>query len=368
MVSLSRRQALSLVAGLALAAPAIRTARAADRQLNIYNWADYIDETVLDEFESETGIALTYDTYASSEEMEAKLMTGQTGYDIAFMAGASLPVFIRAGLLERLDRARLPGFEGLDPDLMGLYDRWDAGIAHSVPYMWGSVGMAYNLDMVEARLPGADLRSLDLLFTPETVAKLADCGISLLDSPADVIPLALKYLGLDPVTAGEADYRRVVALFRPIRSAIRTFDNANFLNALPNGELCVANSWSGDYATARTRAADAGIDLRLAYFVPKTGAPIWADSMVVPADAPNKDSAYAFLAFMLRPEIIARCSNVVSYANANRASRPFLDKAILDDPAIYPDAETMKLLYAPVPPTPEQERLLGRIWAEIKAG
>ena len=368
MTVLTRRSTLGLMAGVALAAPFRRRAHADDATVNVYNWADYIDPTVIDDFQAETGISVTYDTYASTEEMEAKMLAGQTGYDVTLMSGASMPIFNKAGIFDRLDRSRLPGFDKLDPDLLRLYGVWDPDTAHSLPYMWGSVGLAFNTDMVSERLPGADLHSLDILFKPDNAAKLADCGISLLDSPTDVVPLALKYLGIDPVTAGEADYRKVVELFQPIRASIRTFDNSNFRNALPNGEICVANSWSGDYATARALGVEAGVDVKLAYYVPKTGAPIWADCFTIPADAAHKDAAYAFLAYLLRPDIIARCTNVVAYANANRASRPMIKPEILNDPAIYPDAATMALLYTPVPPTPEQDRLLARIWAEIKAG
>lgn len=232
--------------------------------------------------------------------------------------------------------------------------------------MWGSVGFTYNVDMVKERIPDADLQSMDLVFKPENAAKLADCGISILDSPTDIMLMVLRYLGLDGDTTNVADYDKVVEAFKPIRQYIRTFDNQNYLNAIPNGELCVINNWSGDYAVAKSRAAEAGVQMNLAYFVPKTGAPAWIDVMSIPSDAPNVDNAYAFLDFLLQPEVIAACTNYTAYANANLASKPFVDPAILNDPAVYPDEETIKRLWAPKPLNEEQDRAITRAWTSIK--
>jgi putrescine transport system substrate-binding protein len=237
-----------------------------------------------------------------------------------------------------------------------------------VPYMWGSVGFTFNLDLVKERIPDADLESLDMLLKPENAAKLADCGISILDSPTDIGFTVLSYLGLDPSTAGPAEYRKMAEAFAPIRQYIQTFDNLNYLNAIPNGELCMINNWSGDYSVAKARAAEAGVDMNLAYFVPKTGAPLWFDGFCLTKDAANTDSAYLFLDYLLRPEVIAAATNYTGYANSNAASVPFVDPAITSDPAIYPDAETRKRLYTTTPQTEEQNREITRIWAEIKAG
>jgi putrescine transport system substrate-binding protein len=217
-------------------------------------------------------------------------------------------------------------------------------------------------------LPDADLSDLDIIFKPENAAKLADCGISILDSPTDIGFTVLSYLGLDPNTAGAAEYRKMAEAFAPIRQYIQTFDNQNYLNAIPNGELCVINNWSGDYATSKARAEEAGIEINLAYFVPKTGAPAWADCLCIPADAPHNDNAYKFLEYMLQPEVIAACTNYVNYANGNLASKPHVDPAILADPAVYPDEETIKRMWAPKPFSEEQDRALTRTWTEIKTG
>lgn len=348
--------------------PYVRPSWAQAGTVNVYNWADYIGETTLEDFEAATGIGVVYDTYSSSEEMQAKMLAGSTGYDVVDMAGQSMPQFIAAGVYEKLDKTRLPGWANLDPEIIKIFENWDPGIQHGVPYMWGSVGFTFNVDMVKERIPDADFESLDLIFKPENAAKLADCGISILDSPTDIMPMVLAYLGLDGNTTNIADYDKVIGAFKPIREHIRTFDNLNYINAIPNGELCVINNWSGDFATANARAIEAGIELNLAYYVPKTGGPAWADLMCIPADAPNRDNAYSFLEFLLQPEVIAGCTNFVNYANVNKAANAFVDPAILANPAVYPDAETIKRMWAPRAQTEEEERALTRAWQTIKTG
>jgi putrescine transport system substrate-binding protein len=367
MTSMTRRTALTLIGATALSAPFVRRARAEEGVLNVYNWADYIGETTIEDFQSLTGIAVTYDTYSSAEEMQAKMLAGKTGYDVVDMSGSSMPQFIKAGIYQKLDRTKLPSWGNLDPAVLSMLATWDPGNEHSIPYMWGSVGFTYELDMVKERLPDADLDSLDTVFKPENAEKLADCGISLLDSPSDLVPMLLKYLGLDPDKATEADYQKVVDLIKPIRRHVRTFDNTNYLNAIPNRELCVINNWSGDYSTAKSRAAEAGVEINLGYFVPKTGAPAWVDCLCIPADAPNPENAYRFLEYMLQPEVVAKCSNFTNYANGNLASKKFVDPAILSNPAVYPDEAVMKRLWTPAAMTPEQERVLTRLWTTIKA-
>ena len=366
-MKLSRRTALFSMTG-ALAMPWVRPSWAQSGSVNVYNWADYIGETTLDDFTAKTGIGVNYDLYGSAEEMQAKMLAGSTGYDVLVMAGQSLPQFNKAGIYLQLDRAKLPGWKNLDPEIMKIVEGYDPGNAYSVPYMWGSMGFTFNLDLVKERLPDADLSDLGTIFRPENAEMLADCGISILDSPSDIGYAVMSWLGIDPNKATDADYARMVDAFRPIRPYIATFDNGNYLNTIPNGELCVANTWSGDYAVAKARAAEAGIEMNLAYHVPKTGAPAWFDMLCIPADAPSADNAYAFIDFLLQPEVIAACSNYTGYANANLASKPFVDPAILNDPAIYPDEETLKRMYTPTPMTEEQERGLTRAWTEVKAG
>lgn len=365
-MGISRRMVLTAMGG-ALAMPYVRPSWAKGGALNVYNWADYIGETTLADFQAETGINVVYDTYSSADEVQAKMLAGSTGYDVVDMAGIAMPLFIKAGVFLKLDPSRLTELKNLDPDILKLFNSSSDITAYGVPYMWGSVGFAYNVDMVKQRIPDADLDSLDLIFKPENAAKLAECGISILDTNTDAMMPVLKYLGLDGDSASQADYDKVAAAFGRIRKYIRTFDNDNYRNGILNGELCAANSWSGEYAVIEARAAEAGIKINLAYRVPKTGAPAWFDVMCIPADAPNKDNAYTFLNYLLRPEVIAKCTDVTGYANANKAANPLIKPAILADPAIYPDAETMKRLWIPKPLSEEKQRLLTRVWTAIKA-
>lgn len=367
MKTFTRRSTLGTLAG-GLALPWVRPSYAQSGTVNVYNWADYIGETTLADFTAATGIEVAYDLYASAEEMQAKMLAGSTGYDVCVMNGLVMPSFIKAEVYRKLDRAKLPLWGNLDPAVMKVADGYDPGNGYGVPYMWGSVGFMYNLDMVKERLPDADLSDMATIFKPENLAKLADCGVSFLDSPTDIGFIMLSYLGLDPSTAGPADYAKMVEGFAPIRQYVATFDNSNYLTTVPNGEICVANSYSGDYAVAKTRAAEAGIEMNLAYFVPKSGAPAWIDMLCIPTDAPNADNAYAFINFMLQPEVIAACSNFTGYANANKAATPFVDAAVANDPAIYPDAETLGRMYTPGVQSEDQERALTRAWTDIKAG
>jgi putrescine transport system substrate-binding protein len=367
MKKLSRRTALALT-GATIAMPFVSRAYAEDAVLNVYNWADYIGETTIADFQTATGIKVTYDTYSSTDEMQAKMLAGSTGYDVAVMSGLVLPRFVASGIYDKLDKSKLPSLGNLDPEVMRISAGFDPGAEYGIPYMWGSVGITYNVDMIKARLPGADLESLDTIFKPENAAKLADCGISILDEPTDVTMLALKYLGKDGNTTNIADYQAVVDLFKPIRKYIRTFDSTNYLNAIPNKELCVINNWSGDYSTAKARAKDAGVDINLAYYVPKTGAPAWVDFLCIPKDAKHKDNAHKFLEYLLQPEVIAKCTNLTNYANANLASKKFVNPDILANSAVYPSAEILKRLWTPKPLSDEQDREMTRIFTTIKSG
>lgn len=364
---LNRRQAL-IGATATLATPWVRPSWAQASRVNVYNWADYIGETTLEDFTSETGIEVVYDLYASAEEMQAKLLAGSTGYDLVLHAGQSLSRSVQAGVVQKLDRSKLTGWANLDPALLKIGEMYDPGFQHGVPYMWGSVGVTYNIDMVKERIPDADFESLDLLLKPENAALLADCGISLLDSPSDIGFMILSYLGVDPNTAGPAEWARMVEAVRPVRDYVSTFDNSNYLTTLPNGEACAVNNWSGDYGVAKARAAEAGIEMNLGYFIPRTGAPLWFDMWVMPADAANVENGHKFLDYLLRPEVIAACTNFTGYANLNKAALPFVDPAIAADPAVYPDEAAKARLYAPLPQTIEQESDMTRAWTEIKTG
>jgi putrescine transport system substrate-binding protein len=368
MYSLTRRRALKAGAA-ALALPLFARTAWAEGKVNVYNWTDYIGETTLDDFTKATGIKVTYDTYDTTEAEEAKLLAGRSGYDVVLHAGSSIPRFIEAGIFQKLDRSKLTNWQNLDPAIVKIIEGYDPGNQYGVPYMWGTVGMTYNLDMVKERLgENAPVNSLDLIFKPEFAEKLAGCGISILDSPGDVFPMVLKYLGKDPDTTNPEDYEAVVEAFKPIRQFIKTFDASNYLNALPNKALCAAMTWSGDYATAKARAAEAGVDVNLAYFVPETGSPAWFDLWAIPADAPNVDNAHAFINYMMDPKAIAGATNFTNYAHANIPAKEFTNKEVLDDPAVFPNAEIQSKLWTPKVLDKKLERARTRAWSKIKTG
>lgn len=341
---------------------------AGDNHLNIDNWADYIGHDTIAKFSEQTGIEVTYDTYDSDSALEAKVMAGDSGYDLVTTSTDFFGRQIKAGVYEVLDKSKLPNWKNLDPHILQVMAAHDPGNAHAVPYLFGVNGFAYNVAMIRQRMPDAPTQSLDMLFKPEVVAKFADCGVSFLDNAEDVLQLALRYLGLDPNSTRAEDYARVEALLLKVRPFVRMFDSAAFMNALPNRELCVAMTWSGDYETARRRAEAAGIHLDLAFTIPKEGANIWYDAWLIPAGAPHPENAYRFLNYMLDPKVIAQTTMDIHYGNDNAAARAYLPRAILDDPAIYPRAADMPRLYDSREVGPELERLRTRSWTRIKTG
>ncbi|MEO6609351.1 MAG: polyamine ABC transporter substrate-binding protein [Aestuariivirga sp.] len=368
-MKINRRKALKLAgSSMLLAMPFVQRAKAEDAVLNVYNWADYIGETTIEDFQKETGIKVTYDTYSSTDEMQAKMLAGSTGYDVVTMAGLSLQRFIKAKIYTKIDKSKLPSIGNLDPTVLKIAEGFDPGQNYGIPYMWGSVGFTYNLDMLKERLPGADLESMDVLMKPENAAKLKDCGISILDEPTDVIPLIMNYLGFPHDDYKPEHIKAAVDAFKKIRKNVRAFDSTNYLNLIPNKELCVINNWSGDYSTAKARAKDAGVDINLGYFVPKTGAPAWIDFMCIPQDAANKDNAYKFLEYLLQPEVIAKCTNLTNYANANAKAAKFVNPDVLSNPAVYPDEKVMKRLYTLKPLSEDEDRALTQAMTAIKSG
>lgn len=368
MKNLSRR--LTLMAGTAVAAVALLAPAAqAEEVVHVYNWVDYIGETTLEDFTKATGIKVVYDTYDAAETEEAKLLAGSSGYDVVLHSGSQLPKFIQAGAFQKIDRSKLPNWENQDPTILKTVENWDPGNEYSVIYMWGTTGITYNTDMIKERLgDNAPMGTMDILMKPELASKVADCGISVLESPRDVIPMVLSYLGKDPNSEDPADYEAVVEAFKPVRQYIKTFDASNYLNAIPNKELCVINNWSGDYATATGRAADAGVEINLEYHVPETGSPAWFDVWAIPADAKNVENAHKFLNFMLDPKVIAGATNFTYYANANTKAREFVNQEILDDPAIYPNDEVKARLWTSKSLSPKAQRELTRAWTKIKTG
>jgi putrescine transport system substrate-binding protein len=353
---------------LLFCAPAVTTAAGDDRIVNVYSWADYIGPTTLEDFERETGIKVNYDTYDSSETVDTKLLAGSTGYDVVFHDMPYSARLIPIGIYKPLDRTRIPNWAGLDPKILEIYAKYDPGNRHGAPYTWGSTGFAYNVDLIRARMPDAPVTSGRMLFDPAIVSRFADCGVSFLDSPTDVVPMALAYLGYSVDTADPRELEEAERVLKSVRPYVRYFSSAKMLIDLPNSETCVAMSWSGDYATARTRAREAGVDINLAYEVPSEGSIGWYDGMFIPADAPHPDTAYAFLDFILRPDVIAAITNFIDYANAVPASDPMVKPEILSDPAVYPTPEILATLQPKMTLPPKVERLRTRIMARVKTG
>ena len=336
--------------------------------VNVYNYADYIAPDTLARFEAETGIKVNYDMYDSAEVVDVKMLTGQSGYDVVFHSNQFASRLVPIGIFQKIDETRLSNFGNLDPTLMQRLNLFKKVVGYSIPYSWGTTGYAWNVEMVRERLPDHPMDSGDILFDPEVVSKLQDCGVTLLDGSTDVFPMMLAYLGLDPTASDAASIAAAEAQLAKIRPYIRYFSNGKMLSDLPNKEVCVAMSWSGDYATAAARAKEAGLDIELRYTTPKEGSGLWVDGMYIPTDAPHTDNAYRFIDFILRADISADIVNVVNYANANSASWSGVDAAILEDPAIFPDEDVWSLLYAVAIVDPKEERIRTRAFARVKSG
>lgn len=339
-----------------------------DKVVNVYNWADYIAPDTIEKFEDEYGIEVNYDIYDASDVVDVKLLAGNSGYDVVVHSNQYASRLAPIGIFEKLDFSRLGNLRNLDPETMARLDSYAEVRDYNIPYHWGSTGYAWNVEMVRARLPDHPMDSSDVLFDPDVVSRLADCGVTLLDGPTDMIPMVLAYLGLDPNAVDDESLAAAERQLMAVRPYIRYFSNQKMLSDLPNKEVCVAMSWSGDYAQAAARAEEAGIDIELRYTTPKEGSGLWVDGLYIPADAPHKDNAYLFLNFILRPDIAADIANHVNYANSNRASWPLIDPEILGNAAIFPDAATWELLYPIKTADPKRERPRTRVLARAKAG
>jgi putrescine transport system substrate-binding protein len=344
------------------------SAAAQEKVVNVYNWSDYVGEGVLEDFTKETGIKVVYDVYDSMEMLETKVLAGGSGYDIIVPTDRNLARMIQAGIVQKLDRSKLPNLKNQWDVIAKRLATYDPGNEHATNYMWGTTGIGYNVDKIKERMPDAPVDSWDMIFKPEVVSKFADCGVQVLDSADDMIPAALNYLGLNPDSKDPAELAKAGELLKSVRPHIQKFHSSEYINALANGDICLAVGYSGDVLQARDRAAEAGNGVNIAYSIPKEGALIWLDSFAIPADAPHPEEAHAFIDYMLRPEIAARNSNFVNYANGNLPSQELLDAGVREDKAIYPTAETMEKLYTTTPNDPRVQREVTRIWTEVKTG
>lgn len=364
-------KAVGLVAALALSAcgQAGDKGKAADGgTLRIYNWSDYIDPQLLEQFTKETGIKVTYDTFDSNEVLETKVLQGGTGYDIVVPSNHNVPRYIAAGAIQPLDKTKLAGLDKLSAETVAHMSPFDPDGKFVVPYMQGTIGIGYNIDAIRRRLGNETIDSWAVVFDPAHLAKLKDCGVYFLDASEDMYAVALNYLGKPPNSTSLADYEAATALLLKARPYVKKFHSSEYIDALANGDICVAIGYSGDVLQAKTRAAEAKNGVKLAYVVPKEGSEIWFDVFVVPADAPNPDAAHKFIAFMLRPEVIAKASNYTQYANANAAATPLVDPAIRNDPNIYPSAELSKRLFVSTTRDQALLREVNRQWTKVLTG
>ena len=344
-------------------------AQASDKVLRVYNWSDYIAPDTLKKFEAETGIHVTYDVFDSNETLEARLLAGKSGYDIVVPSNSFLAKQIKAGVYQPLDKSKLTNWKNLNPVLLKNAAASDPHNAHAFPYMWGSIGIGYNPEKVRQALgTDAPLNSWDLLFNPENAAKLKACGISFLDSPTEMLPAALHYLGFPVNSQDKQQIAQAQEVFMKIRPSVAYFHSSKYISDLANGNICVAVGYSGDVLQARARAEEANNGVKIDYSIPKEGAGSFYDMVAIPRDASNVDNAYAFMNFLMRPDIIAEVTNSIGYSNANAAATPLVDEAIRNDPASYPPQEVLATLYAiPDQPIPVQ-RLMTRGWTKVKLG
>jgi putrescine transport system substrate-binding protein len=363
----NRAVLLAMAMTMAVAAAwGVETASAEEKRLFIYNWTDFIGRDTIAEFEKETGIKVVYDVYDSEETMDARLLAGSAGYDVVVASTEYFGREIKAGVYIPLDRSKLPNWKNLDPRILAIQSTHDPGNLYSVPYMHAINGFAYNVDMIKARMPDAPVNSLDMLFKPEIVSKFADCGVTFLDSAADTLMLALQYLGLDPNTTKPEDYKAAENLLLKVRPYVRSFDSAEYLNGLANKELCIAMSWSSDYALSKARAKAVGVNVNLAFTVPKEGANQNFTSLLIPEGAPHPQAAYQFINFMLRPDVIAGITNDIYYGNDNLASRPLINASILNDQTLYPTPEIEARLFRSEEASAATERIRTRTWTRVK--
>ncbi|MFN3147267.1 MAG: polyamine ABC transporter substrate-binding protein [Paracoccaceae bacterium] len=347
----------------------IAAGTASAEEVRVYNWSDYIDEELLAKFEAETGLELVYDVFDSNELLETKMLAGGSGYDVVVPTGTFLQRQIMAGAFQKLDKTKLPNIGNMWDVVEARTAQYDPGNEYSINYMWGTTGLGVNVGKVKEILgEDAPIDSLELVLNPANMEKLAACGVHFLDAPTEMIPMALKYLGEDPDSHDPDVIAKTEAVYMAIRPYIQKFHSSEYINALANGDICVAVGWSGDILQARDRAAEADNGVEVAYNAPKEGAQMWFDQMAIPVDAPNPEGAHVFLNFIMDAQNMAAASNYVYYANGNEASQEFLVEDVIGDPAIYPDAATLDNLFTTTPYPPNVQRVVTRLWTKIKSG
>lgn len=346
------------VMGTAVAEPTVR----------VYNWSDYVGETTLEDFQKATGITPVYDVFDSNETLEGKLLAGHTGYDVVVPSSNFLAKQIKAGAFQKLDKSQLPNWQNLDPALRKQLEKSDPGNQYGVPYLWGTNGIGYNIDKVKAALGTDKLDSWAILFEPENLKKLSKCGVSFMDSPDEVYPAVLQYLGLDPNSTNPDDYKKAEAQLLKVRPYITYFHSSKYISDLANGNICVAFGYSGDVFQARSRAEEAKKGVNIGYAIPKEGANLWFDLLAIPKDAKSVKEAHAFINYLLQPEVIAKVSDYVGYANPNPQAGELMNAELRQDETVYPPQAVMDKLYVMKELPPQILRLETRSWTRVKSG
>jgi len=364
----------SLAIAVAAATAAIlmwfaQQAAAQQRTVNFYNWSNYIAPGVLEDFTRDTGIKVVYDTFDANETLETRLLAGKSGYDVVVPTAYFLQRQITAHVFQKLDKSRLPNLANAWPEVTSRLAVYDPGNLYGANYMWGTTGIGYNVKAVQ-KILGADaaIDSWDIVFKPENLAKFRECGVEMLDSADDILPAALSYLGLDPNSTQAPDLARAADLVASIRPYVRKFHSSEYLSALATGEICLVVGWSGDIMQARSRAAEANNGIEIGYAIPKEGAQMFFDNLAIPADAGNVAEAYELINYLYRPEVAAKNTNFLSYANGNLVSQKLIDPKILNDRTIYPDAATMAKLFVITARDPATQRVINRLWTRVKTG
>ncbi|WP_417520355.1 polyamine ABC transporter substrate-binding protein [Marinobacter sp.] len=340
----------------------------ASGNLNVYHWSDYVAEDTISNFEARTGITVNYDVFDSNEVLEAKMLTGASGYDVVVPSIEFLARQAQAGLYAKIDKSKLKNYGNLDPDILKIIEANDPDNTYGVPYMMFSVGVGYNIDMIAERISADKIGSWDMVFDPATASKLADCGVVVMDSPSEVMASALNYLGLDPHSEDKGDLEKASKLMLGVRPYIRYFHSSQYINDLANGDICLTVGYSGDILQARDRAAEAGQGTKVAYTIPKEGALIGFDMMAIPDDAPNPENALKFIDYILEPKVAADITNYVYFGNPNTAATEFVNEDVANDPGIYPPQDIKLKMFVSKPHTARYDRMLTRTWTTFKTG
>jgi putrescine transport system substrate-binding protein len=358
---------VGVVGVMALLAPI--GARAQERVVNFYNWSNYVAPGILDDFTKETGIKVVYDTFDSNEALETRLLAGRSGYDVVVPTAFFLQRQIAARAFQKLDKSKLPNLANAWPAITNRLAAYDPGNEYGANYMWGTTGIGYNVKAAEKALgPGVTPDSWDYVFKPELLARFKGCGIHMLDSADDILPAALHYLGFDPNSPKQAELEKAAELAEQVRPLVRKFHSSEYLGALATGEICFVIGWSGDVIQARQRAAEAKNGVEIRFAIPKEGTQMFFDSFAIPADAKNVAEAHELIDYFYRPQVAARNTAYLGYANGNLASQKLIDSAILNDRTVYPDEAMMAKLYVITARSPATQRIINRLWTRVKTG